>query len=957
MFDFKNANDDQKKAIINTEGALLITAGPGTGKTFTLVNRAVYLIEKLKVDPSSIMVATFTDKASKELITRISNELLERNIIINLKDMYIGTFHSICLKILKEKSEYTNLRKNFTMMDAFDQQYFVYQNLYNFKQINNIELILGEVPVWSQSESLCKYINNLREELITSNELINSDDEEIKALGECISIYEKLMAERNSVDFTSIQTNVYDLLINNSDICKEYQEAIKYIMIDEYQDTNYIQEQLVFILGDKFKNICVVGDDDQGLYRFRGATIRNILEFPKKFEKHFCNRISLTKNYRSDSKIIDFYNNWMKTTDGKKFKFEWSNFRYDKKVEPINKSKMASDTVFKISGDDDADEWHESILQFIRNLQKTKTIKDYNQITFLSNSVKNKKVQALARYLEKNDIGVYSPRSDLFFEREEIRLVIGILLILFPNYIQRLDKKEIQWLPDRIYDYYEKSILIAVEWMKGDKHKQAIRWVREIGFNHSNLTKNTDYAFSGLLYEMFQFEPFKGYLSIDLNKGIIDQRQARNLALFSELLAKFEYAQNIILLTYKNMESIVDKFFNNYLRFLMDGGIGEYEDDSEYAPSGCISFLTIHQSKGMEFPIVIVDSLGSVPKHRNNGILDKVYNTYQRRKMFEPNESIKYFDFWRAYYTAFSRAQDMLILSCNEQKGIGATPSKYFKDHYDILTEYSPESIDLNEFKLHEIKDVNLKESYSFTSDITVYNNCSLQYKFFKELGFNPVRIGSTAFGMLVHQTIEDIHKVALRGESNKINESNIQTWFDVNYTSIVDNQHTYLGQGQLDAALRQVLRYVDRQNNSWTHVREAEVDVSLIKHNYILNGQIDLIQGNGNTIEIVDFKSEKKPDLIKGKSRIEHYKKQLQIYAHLVEEKTGTIVSKMNLYYTGAEDENPIISFSKNNQSINQTVKGFEEIVDKIQKHNYNTSSKDQLICSNCDMKHYCER
>ena len=156
---------------------------------------------------------------------------------------------------------------------------------------------------------------------------------------------------------------------------------------------------------------------------------------------------------------------------------------------------------------------------------------------------------------------------------------------------------------------------------------------------------------------------------------------------------------------------------------------------------------------------------------------------------------------------------------------------------------------------------------------------------------------------------------------------------------------------------MRQVLRYVDRQNNSWTHVREAEVDVSLIKHNYILNGQIDLIQGNGNTIEIVDFKSEKKPDLIKGKSRIEHYKKQLQIYAHLVEEKTGTIVSKMNLYYTGAEDENPIISFSKNNQSINQTVKGFEEIVDKIQKHNYNTSSKDQLICSNCDMKHYCER
>lgn len=135
MFDFGNANKEQRKAIQAANGPVLITAGPGTGKTYTLVQRTIYLIEECGIEPESIFIATFTEKAAKELITRITNELAVRNIIANVNEMYVGTFHALCLRILKEHLEYTRLRRNYRLLDAFDQQYMVFQNIYRFKDI------------------------------------------------------------------------------------------------------------------------------------------------------------------------------------------------------------------------------------------------------------------------------------------------------------------------------------------------------------------------------------------------------------------------------------------------------------------------------------------------------------------------------------------------------------------------------------------------------------------------------------------------------------------------------------------------------------------------------------------------------------------------------------------------------------------------------------------------------
>ena len=412
-FDFGNANDQQKEAIQTTEGPLLIIAGPGTGKTYTLVQRIVYLIKEKNLKPEEIMVATFTEKAAKELVTRITNELDKLNIPLNLNDMYVGTFHSICLRIIKEHLEYTRVKKNYRMLDQFDQKYMIFQHINSFRSLPHYDdLFAHNVGSWKQADKIASYVSGLLEELVDTSKMAKDDDPEIVAIANIMDEYNRIMEEENLIDFTSIQTEAYRLLVDNPAILSEIRDQIKYIMVDEYQDTNYIQEQITFLIAGDKKNICVVGDDDQGLYRFRGATIRNILEFPKHFSEGECKQINLTVNYRSEKEIIDFYNNWMQETES----FSWKNFRFPKQIVPGKKDYSTGTTVFKCSGEDDLDEWCGNVYHFITDLEKKGVVKDYNQVAFLCKSVKNEKVLSLIRYLEENNVPVYSPRSEMFFD-------------------------------------------------------------------------------------------------------------------------------------------------------------------------------------------------------------------------------------------------------------------------------------------------------------------------------------------------------------------------------------------------------------------------------------------------------------------------------------------------------------------------------------------------------------
>ena len=197
--------------------------------------------------------------------------------------------------------------------------------------------------------------------------------------------------------------------------------------------------------------------------------------------------------------------------------------------------------------------------------------------------------------------------------------------------------------------------------------------------------------------------------------------------------------------------------------------------------------------------------------------------------------------------------------------------------------------------------------------------------------------------------------EAAILNEESEITHENIEKWFDANYSSLSKTEHSYLAAQQLEAALKQVIRYADRQHGNWSTIQQAEVDVSLVKPDYIIDGKIDLIKGEGDTVEIVDFKSERKPDLEKSREKLEQYRRQLNIYAYLVEERTGKKVSRMNLYYTGEENGVPIVTFPYTKTAIDGTMAAFDDTVQRILKKDFHHCANDEKICKNCDFKYFC--
>jgi DNA helicase-2/ATP-dependent DNA helicase PcrA len=627
-------------------------------------------------------------------------------------------------------------------------------------------------------------------------------------------------------------------------------------------------------------------------------------------------------------------------------------FRFQKTIEPRQNDFPAVPAVIKIAAPENGN-LHLEVLAFLHRLKGSGKLTDLNQVCFLFRSVKHHSVVALSQFLERNGIPVYSPRSGMFFDREEVRLMIGALLFLFPQY-----RHVRKWADDAKLDIWEDydqlcSKPFATELLKPE-NSLLLKWATIRAECHKNLTENTDYLFSGLFYELLQFQLFSRYLTDEALSGIDRGRAARNLGTFSSLLAKFEYLHHLKVLNPTWLTKNLRDLFNNYFRYLKDGGIDEFEDPSEYAPSGCVSFMTVHQSKGLEFPIVVVGSLGAVPTKSYTQLDEIVENKYFSKPPFEPLEMTKFFDFRRVYYTAFSRAQNLLVLACQEKTGHSKEPSRYFDDLVAALPHWHEPAFQPELMTFETVKSINLKKEYSFTSHITFFENCAVQYRFFKELEFSPVKVSPMLFGTLVHDTLEDIHTTALRGEVVTITPAKIEAWFNSNYELLSRKERVYLALPARRAALTQVLRYYEREKAELNRLREAEVKISLVKDGYILRGSLDLVRNDGEGVEIIDFKADVKPDPKEDWESLERNRRQLEVYAHLVEERTGQRVSKMSLYYTG-EIGDPYITFTKDDKSIDDTMAAFDCIVYRIQKKDFRRDSRPCRLYSNCDMNCFC--
>ena len=416
--EYPELNAAQLEAVAVTEGPMLIIAGPGSGKTLVLVIRALNILLQGLAEPGELLVCTFTEKAAFELRDRISAAAKKLNYSGDLSDLLVGTIHGMCNDFLMTHRHHTPLGNNYEVLNELTQLLFLFDN---FDTIIGPEVdgkyLTRWTTHWTAIEGARSYFDKISEELIHSQELVGSADPFVRAIGTAYLAYESTLFEKNCIDFAH-QQKLFFQLLQDPAVNETITNRIKYVMVDEYQDTNYIQEQLLLELAHPNNNICVVGDEDQSMYRFRGATVRNILEFQKNFAT--CKVAKLTINYRSHSDIVRAYNKFMASCN-------WSNpgstiqFRHDKEIVPtLDGTFPEYPAVFCIWGESQADEAGR-LADLVYFLKENRVIQDYSQVALLLHSVRLEHSGRYINALEDKGIPVFCPRARTYFDNEEIR--------------------------------------------------------------------------------------------------------------------------------------------------------------------------------------------------------------------------------------------------------------------------------------------------------------------------------------------------------------------------------------------------------------------------------------------------------------------------------------------------------------------------------------------------------
>ena len=316
---YSTLNPQQQEAVYHTEGPLLILAGAGSGKTRVLTHRIAYLIDKKGINPWNILAITFTNKAASEMRERV-----DKIVGFGSESVWVSTFHSTCVRILRRYIDRLGYDTRFAIYDTEDQKTLMKEVCRKL----NID------TKKTKERSLLAQISHAKDELITPTELmqraLTSSDYAKRKQAEVYREYQEALHKNNALDFDDLIMKTVELLQSDTEVKNYYQERFHYIMVDEYQDTNTAQFELIRLLAGKYQNLCVVGDDDQSIYKFRGADIRNILDFEQVFSD--AKVIKLEQNYRSTQNILNAANGVISNNMGRKRKTLWTDNEEGKKI-------------------------------------------------------------------------------------------------------------------------------------------------------------------------------------------------------------------------------------------------------------------------------------------------------------------------------------------------------------------------------------------------------------------------------------------------------------------------------------------------------------------------------------------------------------------------------------------------------------------------------------------------
>ena len=658
----KGLNDKQYEAVVNTEGPYLVIAGAGSGKTKVLTHKIAYLIGEKGAKPWDILAITFTNKAANEMKERIANLIGD-----DAKDIWMGTFHSICVRILRRFIDRIGFDTSFIIFDTSDQRTLVKGCL---KDLSIDDKMFTDRAVLSE-------ISNAKNEMLEPEmyQVRANGDFRKEKIAEVYKLYQKRLKENNAIDFDDIINYTIKILMENPDIIEYYSNKFKYVLVDEYQDTNKAQFTLVTMLASKHGNITVVGDNDQGIYSFRGADITNILNFEKDFPG--TRIIKLEQNYRCTGNILKAANAVIKNNEVKYKKELWT------QNEEGNLPK-----VYQAQNEYDEGSY---IVEQMEHLRREEYYK-YSDFAILYRM--NTQSRAIEDILRRENIPYKIIGGLKFYERKEIKDIIAYLRLI-QNGNDNLSLKRIINEPKRGIG---KTSLDKIEFLAnetGQSMYEIIKRADEFGLNRVFLNsrefvntieelkaKQEELPISELIKETLKKS---GYTKALENENTIEaENRIENLDEFLTVAIEFE-------------EEEAENSLSSFLEGItLSSDIDDLEESEEY-----VTLMTLHSAKGLEFPVVFLIGM-------EEGIFPG-YKSISEPKELEEER--------RLCYVGITRAKENLFLTCSKQRTIfGSTSynpvSRFLKEIPENLLEGYEEAFGETTNKDQMFKDSSYSWSY-----------------------------------------------------------------------------------------------------------------------------------------------------------------------------------------------------------------------------------------------------
>ncbi|MDO8444341.1 MAG: ATP-dependent DNA helicase [bacterium] len=943
-------NKAQKEAVTHRGGPLLIIAGAGTGKTSVITRRIAYLIEKKIAKPSEILALTFTEKAAAEMEGRV-----DQLVPYGYTDMSISTFHAFGDQLLRNYAIDLGLPANFKVLTGVEQAIFMRQNIYAF-ELDHFRPIANPL---SHIQALLSHFSRLKDELITPAEYLSfaetklstadEEDETTEAnktleLAKAYERYSELMIQAGNLDFGDQLFFTYKVMKENKKILAECQKRYKYILVDEFQDTNYAQNEIVKLLAARDKNVTVVGDDDQSIYRFRGASISNILDFKKTYPS--ATQIVLNENYRSTQEILDASYKLIQNNNPDRLEIQ---NKIDKRLSS-KRHGTAPELLFCDNLSCEAD----TVVEKIKELKEQEHY-NYNDFVLLVRA--NSQAEPFLQSLNVAGIPYIFTGASSLFAQPEIKMLVAFLKCLAYTddslSLYQLATSEIYNIShDELAEFYTLAkrqnrplLKVLLRNTSGLDNK----------FNFTNLStliSDLD-KYSSQKNEpagevLYTYLKEKNYLKkLTETSSVEDELKIFNIAKFFDRIAQFNHSSD---------ERGVLAFLNS-LELILEIGDEIISSDID-RDIDAVNISTVHAAKGLEYQVVFIV----------NCVSDRFPGRHRRDPLPLPAELIKERlpegDFHlqeerRLFYVAATRAKNYLFMTAAEDYG-GKRAKKLSQFVLELLDETHPVKLKhklSNREKIERFQKVVLKHKKlpnKFTADIIRlsramiddYYTCPKKFYFAHIVKIPLLENHYLMYGTAVHAALDYYFSKKLRGETPTLEELVVQ--FDTAFKNVgfITADHESLRHRQGIETLNRF--YADDQKNP-TIPTEVETPFEFAENKVKINGRYDLITGVKENSEILDFKTSNVTDQKDADHRIK-ISTQMMIYALAWYEKYKVIPMTTLVFIESGLTGSRVF----NMKELEETRTMIFDVAAGIRKNDM-TAQPDSFQCKQCPYNDIC--